>query len=71
MLKKIKSDIIGLSILTVIVWSFVVILYFLGKNPLEVPMLIVAGILFPIILLMYIYVYIKQLKSNNDNEYEE
>jgi len=73
MLEKIKSDIIGLSMSTLFVWSTIIILYFNGQNPLKITILIVSAIILPILLLVNISAYKNRLefekrnKNNNDN----
>lgn len=66
MLKQIKNQVIGLSISTLIVWVFIFVLYVCGKNPLDVQILMVAGIILPVLLLFNVYLY--KLYLNDDKK---
>ena len=68
MLKQVKNQVIGISISTLIVWSFIVILYLCGKNPLDAQILMVAGIILPVLLLFNIYLYNLYLNDEKKNQ---
>jgi len=70
MLKKLESDIIGLSLTTVVVWLAIFVLHLCGKNPLELTILIAAAIILPILLFVNLYSYKIHLDEENRRKNE-